>query len=527
MKILTLHVQGHDANATYYDGTEVKYILLERVKQVKKYAYEHYEFAKIANDLKVLNIDWQNLDVFAFDMLQPKGVDWDWKFTDGPVREVSQDLIEEAFPFLPVRAKKYYRVLHHYAHRRCADWLFGDTQKALVIDGHGDYHEHISVFDGDKKTVEHVSTEMFSIGRLYALASLLFISNPVARPGGTIDQVGKLMGLMSYGEFNESYAKYLRKFSFKEVTAQMYNRVLFEQHQYLKKPEFISECTQDSIGITPNFDAIDWIHTWQEVLFDYMIEFCKEHFDKNERFTYSGGVAHNVCFNERLSKEFPNVMIPPCVGDEGLSLGMMHEIASMNDLILSFPTGQYTDETLYTPSSETIDIMADYISHSNIVCNFQSSSEIGPRALGRRSIFYRTDQINVPKLMNIRKIKSREWWRPYGIIILEEELENYLDTKTKSPYMLHTAQVKNRKALQGVVHVDNSVRYQTVNEDDGWLYDLVKRVYELTGTPAIVNTSLNAQGFPIVYDEAQMKEYMQLVPSDIFVIGNEIYGNEK
>lgn len=525
MKILTFNLNGHDANVTYYDGSEARYILLERTKQIKKFFYDNDEFAQVKDDIKLLGIDYDNLDAVGFVALD-RMTDLDWKFTyGGPVREVSEETFEEAFPFLNIKAKKYYRIRHHYAHKRSADWLYGDMQRGLVIDGHGDYAEHISVYDGSFKTVEYKMTDMLSIGRLYALTSLHFLKPGVAPKGGVIDQVGKVMGLMSYGEFNDEYANWLRQFPFDEVTTQMYNRMKFEQFQHQTKPDPIPECTQTHFGFMPTGDMVDWAHTWQEVLFDYMIDFCKEHFDKDEHFSYSGGVAHNVCFNERLSKEFPNVVIPPCVGDESLSLGVMYELLSRHGETAEFPKGQYTTELTEVVSHDTIDFIVEQIILGKVVANFQGYGEIGPRALGRRSIFFRPDLMHVPTYFNERHIKSREWWRPYGIIILEEELENYLDTTTKSPYMLHTAQVKNVDALKGVVHADNSVRYQTVSKDDGWLYDIVKSFYDKTGVPAIVNTSLNAQGYPIMHSKADFIKYMQTTPGDVFVMGNDIWCN--
>ena len=525
MRLLSLHLYGHDANVTYYDGTEIKYLNIERLKQQKKYYYTDTELQFVKRDLQFMSIDWNNLDAVSFCCHEYTVNDLDWTFDDGPVREVSKEIFQSAFPFIDITAKKYYRVMHHYAHKRSADWLYGDTDKALVIDGHGDYKEHLSVFDKNTKVKNMHFSDMLSIGRLYALTTLLFMKSSNSGPNSVQDNVGKIMGLLSYGKFNEDYADYLRQFDFEDVTAQMYNHVQFEKYQYKKRPKVIEQCTQDSIGYVPSFDMVDWMHTWQEVLFDFLIEFCHKYFDKDEKFSFSGGVAHNVCFNERLSKEFPNVVIPPCVGDEGLSLGCMYELLKMHDISIAFPQGQYTDESVDKIDKITVAHIANSIITGKVVANFQGMSEIGPRALGRRSLFYRTDMQTVPELFNNRRIKNREWWRPYGIIILEEELSNYLDTTTKSPYMLHTAQVKNKEALRGVVHVDNSVRYQTVNEDDGWLYDVVSRVFKSTGVPAIVNTSLNRQGYPIMYSKAEFFDYIQTVPGDVFVMGNEVFEN--
>ena len=74
-----------------------------------------------------------------------------------------------------------------------------------------------------------------------------------------------------------------------------------------------------------------------------------------------------------------------------------------------------------------------------------------------------------------------------------------------------------------MIHADDSVRYQTVNENDGWLYEMMIEYKKLTGLSAIVNTSLNIPDKPIMYDKAQMKYYMQTVPGDVFFMHNECF----
>ena len=80
--------------------------------------------------------------------------------------------------------------------------------------------------------------------------------------------------------------------------------MLFQNFQFRKKTKIIEQATQDGLGYSPTYDDIDWLHTWQEVLFQYMLDFCREHFHPNEKFSFSGGVAHNVA---RLISNHENV----------------------------------------------------------------------------------------------------------------------------------------------------------------------------------------------------------------------------
>jgi len=146
-----------------------------------------------------------------------------------------------------------------------------------------------------------------------------------------------------------------------------------------------------------------------------------------------------------------------------------------------------------------VDFITNKLINNKIIGVFNWGSEFGPRALWHRSIL--SSPIN--KINNYRTnvIKSREKWRPLAPIILEEDFSKYLEENFNSPYMTLSSKVKKDELnnIKGVVHIDNTVRYQTVNSNSNELiYNILKNFKEKTGVSVLINTSLNVKTEPIV-----------------------------
>ncbi len=522
-KLLSLHPYIHDANVTYYDGEKCHYIKIERLAQVKKFRYsadvlDTSFIGKLKADIEYLNVDWDNLDEIV---LTSGGVD---------NHEVVKQVMQVEKPF------KATRIDHHYAHKLSADWLFGEHDRALVIDGCGDNGNHTSMYDtipegGNVKFVDDRDPYPMSIGWWYAKMSDKFCPGSEDeknwRDGAFVDNAGKLMGLASYGKKIKGYYEWLQSLPYEDFCIEAFNFEKlrkFGYETYGKPPArktAYGYVEGTVMGITPHH--IDWLHTAQEVLFEKIVQYVKETFKDTDEFTYTGGVAHNVNLNAIMQQEFPNMKIPPYVGDEGLSLGGMYYLLRKYGIKADIPTYQATTDEFHQPRFVTIGKIAEAIHKGCVVANHQMGAEIGPRALGNRSIFYRADLINAPRLFNTRGIKKREWWRPYGISLLQEDANRFLTTPVPSPYMLHTSKLteEGKKALSGVVHVDGTVRYQTVEKD--WYAMLLKEMQRLTGSSAIVNTSLNSFGKPLSHTIEDTKEFAEMAKPDLTFIGDDIY----
>ena len=146
--------------------------------------------------------------------------------------------------------------------------------------------------------------------------------------------------------------------------------------------------------------------------------------------------------------------------------------------------------------------------------------EFGPRALGGRSILADPRSEKMQKELNL-KIKFRESFRPFAPSILREDVSDWFDLDSDSPYMLLVADVKKdkqikmtendeslfgieklnvkRSSIPAITHVDYSARIQTVHEETNpKYYRLIKEFKKITNCPVLVNTSFNVRGEPIV-----------------------------
>lgn len=560
MNILSLHLVNHDANVTYYsdetvvNGKKSTYLNIERVKGIKKYHYYKWDFPKLADDLKGMGIP-KVLDAIVVTVGEQTGTPeqeekLNWRYKDDElIHEISEEKFLCIFENLPYRAEKYYRCEHHYAHYMNGVWLHG-INSGLVIDGCGDYGVHTSVFKGRKRVLKYAMQDMCSIGDLYydTSADLLGRGTKEQWENTFADRSGNFMGLISYGKVNETYANHLRKYDFKEFVGEAFNHCKYFSVSGMTEDKLyfghgLKAITEDGRGSTeesiyPHAQVhvhptghpfvsqwhLDWFRTVQTVLAEKLVQFCAEYFKHDEEFVYSGGVAHNVVINEVLSAMFTNMKIPPSIGDEGQSIGSMYAILDHLGIEADdCPTTNWQDEVIPMMDKETAHTVADFMIHDKIIAVCQGESHVGPRALGNRSILYLTNRKYAAHYFNERKIKEREWWRPYGIMILEEDLSKYLQTETLSPYMLHTAKPTElgTEALSGVIHTDNTVRYQTIS--DGPYRWLLERLKEMGLPPTVINTSLNAPGKPMCHTVGDTMSFADNYGPDVVVIGDEVF----
>jgi predicted NodU family carbamoyl transferase len=237
----------------------------------------------------------------------------------------------------------------------------------------------------------------------------------------------------------------------------------------------------------------------------------------------SGGYILNCVGNSTVmnNMHFKFMIAPPCVSDTGQSLGIAlysfykfnkninfrleNSYYGDNDKNLSrilkdtFWKQFISDVQNFDPDTITKDIK------SNPIVWFNGRCEIGPRALGARSLLADPSNLDSKNKLNI--IKQRQWWRPVAPIILDQYLEQWFDECYSSPYMLNVFKIKSELVSQipAIAHIDISARVQTLGEKDNpLLYQVLQSFHKDTGIPLLCNTSLNDKGEPIInkIDEA-------------------------
>ena len=154
----------------------------------------------------------------------------------------------------------------------------------------------------------------------------------------------------------------------------------------------------------------------------------------------------------------------------------------------------------------TIKDIVSKLLNKEIGAIFQGKLELGPRALGNRSI------IADPRIEDgkerVNELKNREWYRPFACSILEEYAHDWfkMGRLSSSPWMSYAIPVKEDKWKQipAVIHVDGTCRLQTVTKEQNPIYyNLIKEFYDQTEIPLILNTSFNLAGQPMVFNPAK------------------------
>jgi len=233
----------------------------------------------------------------------------------------------------------------------------------------------------------------------------------------------------------------------------------------------------------------------------------------------AGGVAFNSVANGALLRRSPfrRIFVQPAAGDAGTSLGAALWLAHQRfrqpryaPMTHAFLGPAFTEEQIeaalqtckvaYTREPQIAVRVARLLADGAVVGWFQGPLELGPRALGGRSILADPRRLDMKDLLN-RCVKHREAFRPFAPAVLAERATEYFECDHPSPFMLFVYPVRpeKRRAIPAVTHVDGSARVQTVRREDQPLFwELISAFERLTGVPMVLNTSFNVDGEPIV-----------------------------
>jgi carbamoyltransferase len=239
------------------------------------------------------------------------------------------------------------------------------------------------------------------------------------------------------------------------------------------------------------------------------------------RLCVSGGVALNSVTNGIIRSEgpFEEVFVTPAAGDSGVAVGAaLHGYQLCTGTLPRWGVSHDSWGRTYTPDEvrsalEGFDAFVEWsaagpaaeqaaedLEAGRIVGWFAGGGELGPRALGHRSILADPRRPEIGDRLTER-VKFREPFRPYAASVLAEEAAEWFAIDWDDPFMLSVSSVRpeRRDRIPNVCHVDGTCRLQTVPEDDGGPYRAVIAAFAArTGVPLVLNTSFNIRGEPMV-----------------------------
>ncbi|MBN1881679.1 MAG: carbamoyl transferase [Deltaproteobacteria bacterium] len=529
MNILGLHIFGHDTGASLATDKRLWAISEERLNRQKHSGLfpEH----SIRYVLRAAGLAGIN-DVDAIvGMAHPdkKGVD---RF-EKTVRKVLD------------YSGSIYTISHHEAHAASTYYTSPfDDASIMVVDGLGSeafavgtqnkipfmlralnekkrrrFHEVQSFFHGR-------GTDFSTISKQYTLPDyqnglgLIYMATSVFLNFGDFGS-GKVMGLAPYGGKDNSF---YRKFcELVEGVALTKSEKNFVRHIEKFQKAFYPTIPVRTRQPLPDEIYTEIAYTVQDITEKYLIEIANHLYkiSPSQNLCYAGGVGLNSVANKKIldNSPFENIFIQPASCDSGLALGCAlygaHAIMGKKQGTYRFKNAYlgcpYGEEKIiaavnatrgigYKKDSDIVKTTARLLADGKIIGWFEGASEIGPRALGHRSIICDPRDPNMKDKLNAR-VKHRESFRPFAPSVLLEKAFDYFDLACESPYMLLIAKVTEamQQEVPAITHVDGTARVQTVTKDaNGRYYELIEEFYRITGTPVILNTSFNIAGEPIV-----------------------------
>jgi carbamoyltransferase len=252
----------------------------------------------------------------------------------------------------------------------------------------------------------------------------------------------------------------------------------------------------------------------------------------------SGGTALNSVANQRCYERsrFERLYLHPACGDDGTAIGAallawhghhgrprqphgtreaMYSVRTYGEREVREALAPHVGALDATETERWVEAAADALAGGAVVGWFQGASEIGPRALGHRSIVADPSRPQMRDRLN-RSVKKREAFRPFAPSVLAEHASAWFEVDD-SPFMLRAARVR-RPGIPAVTHVDGTARVQTVSrQDDAVYHRLIDAFRERTGVPLVLNTSFNVGAEPIVETPADAVRTFLASPIDQLV----------
>ena len=565
--ILGISAFYHDsAAATVVDGKIIAAAQEERFSRKKhdsRYPFNAVNYVLEASNLKLNKIDYIvffEKPFLKFERLietyvafAPKGFK---SFCMAMPIWLREKLFQKKFLFEKLKQhddnfddiNKIYFSEHHYSHAASAFYPspFKDAV-ILTLDGVGEWAT-TTIATGNGNEIKMLKEIHFphSIGLLYS--AFTYFTGFKVNSGEY-----KVMGLAPYGQ--PKYKDIIMK-ELVDLKDDGSFRLNMKYFNYATGLTMINNKFEDLFGQkarNPQKDLLTQFHmdiassiqnVTEEIVLKLTMSLSKEY--KSRNLCLAGGVALNCVANGKILKNniFENIWIQPAAGDAGGSLGAAlafwykelgnkrNPSSSDDEMRGSYLGPSFYDNQVentlkfldakYTKQNEEnlISLIANELKNGKIIGWFQGRMEFGPRALGARSIIADPRSDKMQKKLNL-KVKFRESFRPFAPSVLREDLNDWFELNSDSPYMLLVSDVKKniqipmtekdqklfgidklnikRSSIPAVTHVDYSARIQTVHEKTNpKYYKLIKKFKEITNCPILVNTSFNVRGEPIV-----------------------------
>ena len=573
MKILGISL-GHDSNFSLVDNGEIISVYeAERYYRQKRYklqalnpgeekisGYQIVKYSDLVETLVYLKNQW--------------GSDFDFIAVQNQGREDEFQRLRLILNKIGIKFKNIENFPHHLSHASLA-YFTSPFNKSIIFsyDGAGNDGQTL-LFKAEGNQINYFKNFDIKFGQAYNnLGYIMGLKPDVA--GST---AGKLMGLTSYGEVREDWKEHCRNYisNYKKINSIFKNNKkidygknhkinsiglnnIREFNSYLY-PNFLFSNFFARLGLIKqhlklndlkNKDFQDLCKTFQIVWSEEVIKILKTSKSFSENLCIVGGCALNGITNYIIEKEkiFKKVHYVPNPSDCGLSIGSAllanykynkikfagkksffnpylgdyaYDLKKINILKKNYYSLDLDENILFQK-------IAKIIFHNSIIGVIRGRYEIGPRALGNRSILSNPLNKNMKQILN-DKVKHREWFRPFAPVCAYEDSKKFFTNQNEILYMSVICYTKEeyQAIMPAITHIDGSARLQTVTKETNFfLWKLIKEFKNLSNIPVLLNTSFNPGGEPIVnFCEVGLK-MLETTNLDYVLIENTIFTDLK
>ena len=548
---------GHDSSVTVYDAKKDEFWIIEFDKV---FGEKHYNLIKVVKDPYWPQKDFKDIRVLMNTLTEQTGIENDFHYSDvnprllpagsraddqGNRYEPDDYKVLKAFRFgnrygFGSDLKPYTKpqsCTHHEAHAWCG-YAQSKMKNAFVFtwDGGGDntcFAEH-HILDGEMTYTKELPYNLNYPYWFFGEFLTYFKETHV------LDIAGKMMGMSSYGKTLKKKL-YHSLDTMCDVDGKIYPyKKDGETHwQMLCRRDDERYAVYDNLQMHKTEfwgfqNNADFSLTIQKNLESFAVDYIESKLDDIKKcgnnVIISGGIALNVLVNELLKTKFPHIKfyVPSNPHDGGLSFGHLYcllrkeGIVKRNDYNVIYNGLEVVDQHIYKSKKfkeVELEDVSRLLKEGNIIGFVNGRCEVGPRALGNRSILCDASYPNMKDKIN--RIKNREMYRPFAPACLKEDAPKYFESLhfENMEAMQYVVDVKEeyKEQLEPIVHVDGTARLQTVTKENNEVfYNLLK----LHGG-VLLNTSFNLAGKPTLNRLSDAFEMLDKTTLDYVVWGKD------
>ena len=558
MKILGFHSFGHDTSACLINNGKIEFFVEEERYNREKHTM-NFPANALIECLKKTNTSIDEIEIVVFGLRIHRLV---WQYIKTAIKYFPKSLnllhpkAKGAELFKIFFSKKYLKKIfntnridfkyidHHLSHATSAFFVSSFKESLiLTIDGVGDYESSVIHYGKDNKiqTLFHVDYP-HSLGHLYA-AMTEYLGYKAF-----FDEY-KIMGLSAYGKpkYHDEFKKFINLLPDGKFELDLkYFRYYTHGRRMMHSPKLVKLLGPARIkGEKIIQRHMDIAATLQKILAETILHILEHAYKLKpaKNLCMAGGVALNALANKYIIEKTPfeDFFFQPVAHDGGNALGaalyyyhilknnprtfeMKHVYYGPQFTSRNYETRIKKYSLKYKYINNAPKYGAQLLSKGKIIGWFQGRMEVGPRALGNRSIVADPRDAKMKEKLN-EVVKKREWFRPFAPSVLEEYADEYFATHgLKLPFMIVITDVRKdkQKIIPAVTHVDGTARPQTVSKKINPLYwQLIYEFYKITKVPVVLNTSFN-ENEPIVLNPDHAIDCFMRSEIDALFLGNYV-----